>query len=1227
VTDAPAIDRTVREAIHEAVKAVASRCDGAHEEDGVGFSGVHAHFGNMVAGLPTAALSDEVIATAHDMLRTYRGQLSDLGIDYDALPRPPVAPGRASKHEIRAIVVDRAAGVATISFGYDEAVGQAVRRLPGRRWDPVRKVWTCDADPGALRPFAREWGFSIAVAGEDGEWTDTGQTAKRAAAKGRVTVDGDRVVLAFAGYRPELVDAVRSIPGRQFNRDAKTWSVPAESTRAVLRMAEAHGLDVDPAVVATGPERTTVRVAVQPGSILVESPYLKELRDALAGLGGKWSQKLRRWQLPMEAADALVLALGRLGLDHDLDVEAVAAMRAQVEENLEASRALAAELPPIPGLAVDLYPFQKAGVAFLAKNPRALVADHVGLGKSLSALATIELREAYPAIIVCPASIKLNWAREARRALPGREVAVLNGTTPRPFGLMRPDVVILNYDIVGYWARHLLELAPKAVVADESHVIKSPKALRTQHLVGLSHEAGPGVRLALSATPVLNDRKELASQLDFLGRLDEFGGAYAVGNTYDVNDRLRAAGAYLRRTKAQVLPELPPVRWSHVPLDGDPKVMKEYRRAEAELLEYLAERAAAVAIELGEDPRAAAVLAKVKAASAEHLVRISTLKRIAARAKIKAMKGWVADFLDGDPDEKLLLFAHHLEVVDSVQVTFGCPSIQGGQSVEERMAVVDRFQDDPDTRLAALGLTAGGVGLTLTAAKAVVFVEQGWTPGIMDQAVGRCIVAGQKVQTRRGAVPIECVVEGDEVLTHRGRWRQVEGVASRLAEEWLEIRAVRHLEPLRCTPDHLLWTKDIVTGNVAWRRADNLDESCLLALPRQKGQHLAVVEVPEDIRLDVAPGCIGCGRDVEIVTHGLCNACRLRWRKKGRPYPEDYVGPGEKGANRIAVESVILTPSLLRALGRWLGDGWLARTGSTGAYRKIGLCGHLKEREAVEMTLQTLAEAFGLDVPMTSRVRGNALHMTMSSVEMARCFERWFFHSVPAHRPKDSTGGRGVQGVVKRLAPWMLGLAPDQAWAVLQGLLDSDGHWRPDGSASFVSTSPHLAHQVALLAAQVGFAPGVSVLHAERRATSKIPAQRRAYDVRWQRAEHTRIRHDLRHGDGDAVWCPVTSVGRRLDPVTVHDLTVSDDHSFVVGQAAVHNCYGRLNEIHGADAKVLVIEDTIDVWIADLLQAKRLEVDHATDGIDPDDNPAGGTSILGELVEQLTVRALGGPSL
>jgi hypothetical protein len=394
--------------------------------------------------------------------------------------------------------------------------------------------------------------------------------------------------------------------------------------------------------------------------------------------------------------------------------------------------------PHPPRLGGELKPFQRAGVKYLLKQRRSFLADEQGLGKTIEALATLEADGAYPAIIVCPASLKLNWMREIERWLPTRSAQMLDGHRGP---VAARDLTVVNYDIVAGRLDALTELAPRAVVLDESHYCKNPRAQRTQAAQRLC-AAVPreGIVLALTGTPVMNRPPELISQLRILGRLGDFGSGAQFGDRFrgpDAYQRLHwhlRARCFARRLKADVLPQLPAKTRAVVPvaLDNEP----EYRLAEEDVIAWLRTQ-----------PLDLRVLdAKVAAAlRAERLVRLNALKLLAARGKLRAALHWIHNFLaSGEP---LVVFARHREIQRSVLERF--PSalhVLGDDSLRARDQAVRTFQtpDDNGHQLIVCSIEVAGQGITLTRASNLAFLELDWTPAKHDQAEDRCHRIGQQ---------------------------------------------------------------------------------------------------------------------------------------------------------------------------------------------------------------------------------------------------------------------------------------------------------------------------------------------------------------------------------------------------------------------------------------------------------------------------------------------------
>jgi SWI/SNF-related matrix-associated actin-dependent regulator 1 of chromatin subfamily A len=393
---------------------------------------------------------------------------------------------------------------------------------------------------------------------------------------------------------------------------------------------------------------------------------------------------------------------------------------------------------------VSLYDFQQVGVAYALVTGRCIIGDEMGLGKTIQALTVLAVKNSFPAVVVCPASLKGNWAREIARALPGRTVEVLSGRKVKP---VTADVVVVNYDILSAWEA---SLTPAALILDESHYCKNADAARTKSALALAARVpADGVVIGLTGTPILNRPAELLAQLRILGRLEDITGpankpegkflfrycgpenngyGYTFNgatHTEELNTRLRGT-CLIRRLRADALGTNDTVRIpAYLSLNG---ALDEYRKAEKDFIGYLRQT----------EGQAAAN----KAQQAEAIARLTKLRVLAGLAKVPATIEWIENWLDSNTGKAIVVFAWHREVQVALRDHFGCPAILGGQSVAATEAAKAVFQAG-GARVIVCSIQAAKEGHTLTAASDVLFVEQPWNPGTQQQAEDRVNRIGQ----------------------------------------------------------------------------------------------------------------------------------------------------------------------------------------------------------------------------------------------------------------------------------------------------------------------------------------------------------------------------------------------------------------------------------------------------------------------------------------------------
>lgn len=643
---------------------------------------------------------------------------------------------------------------------FDEQVNAAVKRLAGRRFDSRRRVWTVPAVPqvaGAVVELldASPW---LTVSDDAREWLL--RHAAWTASVGVWTRDGLPVfvVVEDGGEAPAEL-AERGEPWH-----GGWWSLPLDAPSAEL-LAGLEGATLD---ARAREAADAVRAGAAPPAARLElgrddegEPrfeleigWAAARRDAFLALpevtrlpdrvpGVLFAAQAERLAVPADAA--LVEALDEFASAPPVTelsagaAEALDALRAERRRAAAAvalSRAHDADVQ-LPVLGGTLEPFQRAGVAYALAERRTFLADEQGLGKTVQALAALEADGAYPAVVVCPASVKLNWEREAARWLPGRSIAVVHGRAADP-AAERTDVVVLNYEILEAHVDRLTARRPRAVVFDESHYCKEPRAKRTLAALRLAAGVDPdGLRLALTGTPILNRPKELTSQLRLLGRLDDFGSGARLGRRFRGADSLERlhwnlrAHCYVRRTKAEVLPQLPAKRVVTLPVELANE--SEYRLAERDVIAWLQ----TLPLDLRTlEARVAAALRN------ERLVRLNHLRQLAGRGKLRAALGWIDDWLaSGEP---LVVFADHVAVQRAVLERHpDAVHVLGADDARARDAAVRAFQEPGGPSLIVCSLRAASQGLTLTRASNVAFLELDWTPARHDQAEDRCHRIGQ----------------------------------------------------------------------------------------------------------------------------------------------------------------------------------------------------------------------------------------------------------------------------------------------------------------------------------------------------------------------------------------------------------------------------------------------------------------------------------------------------
>ena len=516
------------------------------------------------------------------------------------------------------------------------------------------------------------------------------------------------------------------------------------------------------------------------GKLIVKFPYDPTVITVIKKINGRiYNSENRTWSIPY-LPSSIKLLVDSYGFSTSDRLKKK--MFTQIIKEVENKR--------IPKLLRTPYPFQKLGIIdMIQKKGKVLLADDMGLGKTLQTIGWVahKTNKKLPLIILCPASLKLNWKEELEKTLPNPPaICILNGVFKSENIPPISDIYILNFNIFANsfdtiiteegkkikveikgsgWADYLLSLNPKSIIIDEAHAIKNMDANRTRTILKFSKLK---YKILLSGTPIEKRPVELWNLINFINptlfknyysyvfrycdaKKTDYGldvkGSSNMGELHSILTN----SIMIRRTKEQVGIELPEKIDTIIKVDIDN--LKEYKQAEKSFKIWLTEKIAKkvtdmerqLALDLGNERKVEIIAEKVnKTLLAEVLVKIGVLKQLAAKGKINPLIEWLQNALNYD--EKFVIFCTHSEPLNILYKKFKSISVKidGSVDVTKRQAIVHAFQTNTKIKLLFGNMKAAGVGLTLTAASNVVILEYPDKPGEYTQAIDRINRIGQK---------------------------------------------------------------------------------------------------------------------------------------------------------------------------------------------------------------------------------------------------------------------------------------------------------------------------------------------------------------------------------------------------------------------------------------------------------------------------------------------------
>jgi SWI/SNF-related matrix-associated actin-dependent regulator 1 of chromatin subfamily A len=387
----------------------------------------------------------------------------------------------------------------------------------------------------------------------------------------------------------------------------------------------------------------------------------------------------------------------------------------------------------------------------------------VGCGKTKMAIFYAEMLNLFPCMVVCPASVKSGWLREWKETNPDRRVSIISTSSPPED--FEADVIVINYDILGKRVtkengKTSLEIrldgmkkkSFSLVIADEIHFLKNRKSIRSKSFKKLIHKV-PSV-IGLTGTLIMNRPAELLNILILIERIKEitpddqyhhyfferycnmketnFGLDISGASNIKELNRLLKECCYFQVSKRDALKELPPISENVVECEITNK--RAYKKAKGDLLQFIEDK-------FKDEEKVE------KAARAEFLVKLSTLKQLSLEGKEKFIKKWVEEWMEANEEEKLLVFASQSTILTKIAGEFKEGLlITGSTTTKKRDEILQKFFLQKESRVlfANIGCLGTGVDGLQKVCSNMAILELPPRPSDLVQVIGRLERSGQE---------------------------------------------------------------------------------------------------------------------------------------------------------------------------------------------------------------------------------------------------------------------------------------------------------------------------------------------------------------------------------------------------------------------------------------------------------------------------------------------------
>lgn len=498
----------------------------------------------------------------------------------------------------------------------------------------------------------------------------------------------------------------------------------------------------------------TVKVEINANNRIEITSEYRDKQDCKSIPGARWNRDSRLWTVPLAWSSCKVLR-SVFGTRLEIGPELLKWAQCELERRVQPSLTLRTMLEPADPTTIgqdSLYPFQRVGAQFLVTAKQAILGDPVGSGKTIQVIAAAKSENALPMLVVCPNSVKQNWAREVGKWWPGTPVYVVDGSAAKRAKILAAAaqdpsaIVVVNWESVRLHSRlapygsialtesekepkELNQIPFKTVVADEAHRMKDPTSKQTRAVWAVAHQASVEFRWALTGTPLTKTPDTLWPILHFLNKAEWAGKTAFIDRwcLYSFNPwgGLEVGGIrpemaeeffsifdprFRRMPKEVVLPNLPPVIREQRMLPMGQKQAKAYNQ----MVESMCAQDDNGEMIVASNPISRLTrLIQFSSACAEVSVLPEGENHVILMDPSNKLDALMTDLPDWlDAGEPVVVFAQSRQLIrlaasrlEKAHISFSI--IEGGQTSDTRQREIDRYMNG-DTNVCLVVIAAGG---------------------------------------------------------------------------------------------------------------------------------------------------------------------------------------------------------------------------------------------------------------------------------------------------------------------------------------------------------------------------------------------------------------------------------------------------------------------------------------------------------------------------------------